>query len=116
MARNRITVASQMNAVTQAQPPALGGLQAYFVGDDHEDGPLFDAGAQFAKSWRIQNVGEWPWPESTELTFVGGDRMPAFEGAPLSYHVGRVEPGDIVYVYAADLKVGVDFLSLNIIP
>jgi len=99
-----ITVASQMNAVTQAQPPALGGLQAYFVGDDHEDGPLFDAGAQFAKSWRIQNVGEWPWPESTELTFVGGDRMPAFEGAPLSYHVGRVEPGDIVYVYAADLK------------
>ncbi|KAH8120072.1 hypothetical protein DFH11DRAFT_1685474 [Phellopilus nigrolimitatus] len=81
------------------------GLRATFVCDVNiEDGQLFPAGAEFVKSWRIQNDGENAWPESTEVVFVAGDRMPAFDGAPLRYHVGMVEPGVTVDVNASDMK------------
>ncbi|KAI5121307.1 hypothetical protein M0805_003775 [Coniferiporia weirii] len=80
-------------------------LRAAFVSDVNiEDGQIFPAGAEFVKSWRIQNDGETVWPESTRVVFVAGDRMPAFDGAPLSYHVGRVEPGVTVDINAADMK------------
>ena len=50
------------------------------------------------------NDGEIAWPESTELVFVAGDRLLAFEDAPVRYHVGKVEPSALVDVYAADMK------------
>ncbi len=83
-------------------------MKADFVDDDNvEDGQVFPAGAEFVKSWRMQNTGSGAWPESTEIMFVAGDRMPAYAGAPLRYHVGRVEPGELSYVCAMDLKVSV---------
>ena len=69
-----------------------------------EDGQAFPAGAEFIKSWRVKNDGNVPWPESTRLTFVAGDRLPAFSGAPLSYSVGGVGIGEEVDVNAYDLK------------
>ncbi|EJD04203.1 uncharacterized protein FOMMEDRAFT_167441 [Fomitiporia mediterranea MF3/22] len=80
-------------------------LHAVFVSDVNvEDGQVFPPGAEFVKSWRIRNDGVMPWPETTRITFVAGDRMPAFNGAPLSYHVGGVEKGTTVDVNAYDMK------------
>ena len=45
-----------------------------------------------------------PWPESTELVFVGGDRMSSYSGAPSTYHVGSVAPGQFAFVYATDFQ------------
>ena len=77
-------------------------MQVYAQDDDTL---LIEAGASFIKSWRIENIGFAVWPESTELVFMGGDRMAAYEDAPLAYIVGRVEPGDSIFASAADLKV-----------
>ncbi|THH05229.1 hypothetical protein EW145_g4951 [Phellinidium pouzarii] len=80
-------------------------LRATFVSDVNiADGQIFPAGAEFVKSWRIQNNGEIAWPESTRVIFVAGDRMPAFDGAPSSYHIGEIGPGVTVDVYASDMK------------
>ncbi|KAL5518731.1 hypothetical protein ACEPAH_414 [Sanghuangporus vaninii] len=80
-------------------------LRATYVSDVNiEDGQVFPAGAEFVKCWRVRNDSETAWPESTCIIFVAGDRMPAFEGAPLSYHVGKVEEGATVEVTAFDMK------------
>ena len=80
-------------------------LRATFVSDVNvEDGQVFPPGAEFVKGWSIRNDGNDTWPEATCVTFVAGDRMPAFDNAPLSYHVGAVEPGSAIDVYANDMK------------
>lgn len=80
-------------------------FQSTFVSNVNvEDGQIFPAGAEFIKCWRLQNSGDVAWPETTRLNFIAGDRMAAFNGAPLSYHVGRIEPGATTDVVAADMK------------
>ena len=99
-------VPSLIKTFLDKYPPVQGaGLRASFVSDNNiEDGQAFPAGAEFIKSWRMRNDGDVAWPETTEVSFVAGDRMPAFEHAPLRYFVGRVESGEFVDVYAADMK------------
>lgn len=83
-------------------------LHALFISDNYvQDGQVFPAGAEFIKSWRMQNDGDIAWPETTTVAFVAGDRLPAYVGAPTSYPVGRVEPGQVVTIYAHDMKVRV---------
>lgn len=80
-------------------------LKAAYVSDVNiQDGQVFPPGAEFVKCWRIRNDGEAAWPESTRIVFVAGDRMPAFEGAPLSYRVGKAEVGATIDVTAFDMK------------
>lgn len=92
-------------------PRSLSGaqeLRAVFVSDNNiEDGQVFPAGAEFVKSWKMQNIGSLPWPEETRLMFVAGDRLPAFVNAPKTYAVGAVEPGATVDIFAYDMKVRV---------
>ena len=80
-------------------------FSASFVADNNvKDGQVFPMGAEFVKIWEMQNSGDVDWPETTELTFVAGDRLPAFESAPKAYHVGAVEPGKNICVVAQDMK------------
>ncbi|TDL28067.1 hypothetical protein BD410DRAFT_835311 [Rickenella mellea] len=91
--------------VTPKSNPSVPELRALFISDEFiEDGQLFPAGAEFIKSWQMKNDGEVPWPETTEVMFVTGDRMPAFDGAPSRYPVGRVETGQVVSIFAGDMK------------
>jgi hypothetical protein len=80
-------------------------LQASFLSDNNiPDGHIFPAGAEYVKSWRLQNDGTEAWAEGTELVFVGGMRLGAFEGAPTTYDVGKISPGEEVDVCAGDMK------------
>jgi len=97
---------SLISTFLKAQSPARNvQLRAVFISDNNvDDGQVFPAGAEFVKSWRMQNDGEVAWPETTYVVFVAGDRLPAFEGAPNHYLVGKVEPGAFVDIYAGDMK------------
>lgn len=106
MVQTSTEVPSMIRTFLDRFPPVQGaGLRAAYISDNNvEDGQTFPAGAEFVKSWRMQNDGDVAWPETTEVAFVAGDRLPAFECAPDRYFVGRVEPGEFVDVYAADMK------------
>lgn len=85
-----------------AMPPSL---VASFVEDNNvPDGHVFPPGAEFIKSWKMKNDGRVEWPAETVLAFVGGHRLGAFPGAPTTYEVGQVSSGDVVDVWAGDLK------------
>lgn len=56
------------------------------------------------KSWRLENDGTEVWSEGTKLVFVGGMRMGAFAGAPMTYDVGIVQIGQVADVCAGDMK------------
>lgn len=106
MIQTTADIPSLFSAFMEKHPlPKETALRATFVSDVNvEDGQMFPAGAEFVKCWRIRNDGESAWPETTRVTFVAGDRMPAFGGAPLSYTVGSVETGKTVDVNAYDMK------------
>jgi len=83
-------------------PPTLVGS---FVEDNNiPDGHVFPPGAEFIKSWKMKNDGANEWPAETVLAFVGGNRLPSFQGAPSTYEVGKVSAGQTVDVWAGDLK------------
>jgi next-to-BRCA1 protein 1 len=85
-----------------ALPPSL---VASFVEDNNiPDGHVFPPGAEFIKSWKMKNDGGSEWPAETVLAFVGGSRLQSFQGAPSTYEVGRVTAGEVVDVWAGDLK------------
>jgi hypothetical protein len=67
---------------------------ADFVGDiTIPDGSSIDPGADFTKTWRIQNVGTCSWTPAYALVFVSGDRM----NAPISLGLpGNVNPGQSI--------------------
>jgi len=44
-----------------------------------EDGINFTPGQPFIKIWKMRNEGPIPWPESTRLIFVGGDKISNLE-------------------------------------
>jgi hypothetical protein len=79
---------------------------AEFVGDiTIADGSSIDPGADFTKTWRIQNVGTCSWTPAYALVFVSGDRM----NAPLGLGVpGNVNPGQSI-----DLSVSMTAPSGN---
>lgn len=80
-------------------------LQASFISDNNiPDGHVFPAGAEYVKSWRLRNNGSEAWAEGTEVVFVGGMRLGAFEGAPTAYAIGHVSPGEEMDVCAGDMK------------
>ena len=56
------------------------------------DDSLFNAGTDFAKTWRMRNDGECTWEIGTTWTFIGGDLLGA--GSPVE--VELAEPGRIV--------------------
>jgi hypothetical protein len=57
------------------------------------DGTSFIHGANFTKTWRIQNVGTCSWSPSFSVVFVGGDRLNGPNSANLSAYVN---PGQII--------------------
>ena len=48
------------------------------------DGTVMAPGQAFTKSWEIENSGEVPWPEGTELRHVEGPAMGPIESVPVS--------------------------------
>ncbi|KAF8336445.1 uncharacterized protein EI90DRAFT_3152608 [Cantharellus anzutake] len=103
-----------LDSPARVMTPILGGkplsprsisLQASYIADNNvDDGHVFPPGAEFVKSWLMSNPGAVPWPETTQLVFVGGDRLSSGDVANNAYHVGRVEPGAEVDVHAHDMK------------
>lgn len=57
------------------------------------DGTALDAGVDFTKTWRLQNVGTCSWTRDYSIVFVSGDRMQAPTRQSLS---GNVNPGQSV--------------------
>ncbi|PVG03041.1 hypothetical protein CPB86DRAFT_779929 [Serendipita vermifera] len=89
--------------------PLKTGLTPALVGtyvDDNNipDGHIFPPGAEFIKSWKMRNDGAVEWPAETTLAFVGGHRLASYPGAPTTYEVGTVKSGELVDVWAGDLK------------
>eukprot|EP01027_Heterolobosea_sp_BB2_P004515 GEZU01006916.1.p1 GENE.GEZU01006916.1~~GEZU01006916.1.p1 ORF type:complete len:446 (+),score=165.10 GEZU01006916.1:205-1542(+) len=64
-----------------------------------EDGTEMAPGTPFVKTWRFRNEGDKPWPQHTELVFVGkqGDRMSGPESVVVPGE-GEVQPGQEVDV------------------
>jgi len=87
--------------VEQAAPVSPAPLRTTFISDlNIPDGQVFPPGAEFVKSWVLQNNGERAWPEDTQLGFVAGERM----GATNRIHVGFVAPGAEVTVSTPEMK------------
>lgn len=81
-------------------------LSCAFISDTTvPDGQIFPPGAEFVKSWRMQNDGETPWPETTELHFVAGESFAPTIGVSTATKVGRVGPGEDLDVWTGELKV-----------
>ncbi|THH02356.1 hypothetical protein EW026_g520 [Hermanssonia centrifuga] len=60
----------------------------YLSHNNIADGQFFPPGAEFVKSWRMRNDGSEPWPETTQLVFIAGDRLSPYEGAASKVQVG----------------------------
>jgi len=101
MAETRPSFISQFTRPSTLPPS----LVASFIEDNNiPDGHVFPPGAEFIKSWKMKNEGAIEWPAETVLAFVGGNRLPSFQGAPSTYEVGKVASGHAVDVWAGDLK------------
>lgn len=72
----------------EAEPTATlmtGVLDSRYVRDlSIPDGTVMTPGQKFSKSWEIENNGEVPWPEGTELRRVEGPPMGPIESVTLS--------------------------------
>ncbi len=79
---------------TQKPPTAYCDWAAYVKDVSVPDGTVFTPGAQFTKTWRLQNIGTCTWTSGYALVFSNGNNMSgAAASAVLS---GNVKPGDIV--------------------
>jgi hypothetical protein len=88
-------------------------MQATFISDNNiPDGAIIAPGAEFVKSWQMLNSGRTAWSERTSIAFTGGHRLAAFNLAPASFNVGSTEPGSVVNVWAAEMKVYISALPL----
>jgi hypothetical protein len=62
-----------------------GVLDAKYVRDINvPDGTVMTPGQTFLKSWEIENTGEVPWPDGTELRLVDGPAMGPLESVTLN--------------------------------
>jgi hypothetical protein len=57
------------------------------------DGTYFTPGAEFTKTWRLQNIGSCTWDEDYSLVFDSGERMQGDRRSPLP---DDVRPGETV--------------------
>ncbi|KAH8099823.1 hypothetical protein BXZ70DRAFT_894348 [Cristinia sonorae] len=73
----------------------------YLSDNNIPDGQIFPPGAEFVKSWRMRNDGEFAWPEDTMLSFVAGDKLGE---QVVSVKVGAVAPGAEVEVVGPEMK------------
>jgi next to BRCA1 gene 1 protein len=81
-------------------------LSASFISDTTvPDGQVFPPGAEFVKSWHMLNNGERPWPDTTELVFVAGERLVRGGILPQKITVGELPCGQEVDVWTGELKV-----------
>jgi next-to-BRCA1 protein 1 len=99
-------ITSPFSDIHQISRPIEPQLQATFLADNNiPDGQVVLAGAQFVKSWLMQNNGDVAWSEGTVIAFVGGNRLGGGEaGVAMSYEVGKVEPGTAVDVNVMDMQ------------
>lgn len=82
-------------------PPAPAPLRASYEADlNIPDGQIFPPGAEFVKSWVIDNDGERCWPETAELRFVAGERM-SMEN---SIVIGAVPAGSKATISTPEMK------------
>ncbi len=84
------------NTATVPAPAVAPCFSASFVEDvTVPDGSEFSAGADFSKTWRIQNTGSCTWTTAFQLIFDHGDQM----GGPSSVNLpNTVFPGQTVDV------------------
>ena len=68
------------------------------------DGTVFSPGADFTKTWRLQNIGTCTWSTSYDLVFLNGDRMGGDSATSLPQ---TVYPGQTVDV-SVDLSAPSD--------
>jgi len=61
---------------------------ATFVSETVPDGTIVQPGAQFLKSWQIQNTGTCPWDSTWKFVYVSGDLM----GAAFTYPLPATPP------------------------
>jgi next-to-BRCA1 protein 1 len=101
------TVPAVINPVPSADPtpsPSVTTpvpLVAKFVSDlNIADGQIFPPGAEFVKSWILENVGGRAWPEATQLRFVAGDRM----GVESQIVIGAVPANSQATISTPELK------------
>ncbi|KAJ1969702.1 hypothetical protein IWQ62_000458, partial [Dispira parvispora] len=75
-------------------------FQARCVGlPDGLDGYQFAPGARIQKTWLVRNVGQHPWPESTQVRLVGSSSNTLMDqGFPFVFSVGAAAPGQTVPV------------------
>lgn len=66
---------------------------AYIKDVSVPDGTIFAPGAQFTKTWRLQNIGTCAWTSSYALIFSNGNNMSAPATVALA---GSVNPGQTV--------------------
>ena len=65
------------------------------------EGAAMPPGAQFTKTWRLQNIGTCTWTESYSIGFSDGDLMGAEEIVPLTEEVLPGEIGEISVVFTS---------------
>lgn len=75
-------------AEAETEPTATlmtGVLDSRYVRDlSIPDGTVMTPGQEFTKSWEIENSGEVPWPQGTELRRVEGSAMGPIESVTLN--------------------------------
>ncbi|KAH7914718.1 hypothetical protein BJ138DRAFT_999464 [Hygrophoropsis aurantiaca] len=90
---------------TEANEEVKHNLSSALVADTTvPGGQVFPPGAEFVKSWRMLNDGTNAWPETTELHFVAGESFTPELSTKLTASVGRVESGEELDVWTAELK------------
>ena len=74
----------QPTATEQPTPVPIECLDSAYVADvTVPDNTTFDPREAFAKTWRVRNTGDCPWPEQSALVFVSGDDLDATKSVPV---------------------------------
>jgi len=82
-----------LSAAKTATPFTYCDWAAYVKDVTIPDGTIFAPGAQFTKTWRLENIGTCTWTSSYALVFFNGDLM---SGAATSNLSATVYPGQTV--------------------
>jgi len=71
-----------------------------------KDGTHLAPGEKFVKTWRMRNTATVPWPETTRLSFVGGDALAPIESVLVPEVVSPDSEVDISVEMVAPSKSG----------
>jgi hypothetical protein len=86
--------ATPSNTATLTNTPIPCNMAAFIDDVTYPDDTSVYAGADFTKTWRIQNVGSCSWTSGYRLVFVSGDEMNA--PSAVKFTNGVVNPGQTV--------------------